>query len=166
MENRQKTLDGGLTKPYTDEFLLRDLYETQELSVAEIAEILECSETTVRNYMRWFGIECRNGVDRDPSPAWFGTRPDGYECWNDGHQTVYVHRLVAVAEWGFEAVASGVIHHKNQIQWDNRPENLHPFESNSAHIRHHARPSTHEDQQTIDEVIRETAKTQLTFDDF
>lgn len=166
METRQMTLDGGRTKPYTDGVLLRQLYENEEKSVAEMTEILDCSETTVRNYMRWFGIECRNGTDRDLSPAWYGTRPDGYECWHDGHQIVYVHRLVAVAEWGFDAVASGVVHHKNRIRWDNRPENLHPFESNSAHIRHHARPDEHEDQQTFDEVIDKIDEKQLTFDDF
>lgn len=151
MESTQLTLTGEIVqeKQYTDECRLRDLYETQGKSVAEIAQILECSETTIRDYMRWFGIELENNVDRDPSPAGYVTRPDGYRRWQDGHQTLYVHRLLAVAEWGFDAVAGSHVHHKNRHRWDNRIENLRLFDSASAHARHHARPEVTEDQQEM-----------------
>lgn len=38
-----------------------------------------------------------------------------------------VHRLVAVAEFGFESVTSSQIHHKNKHKLDNSPSNLIPL---------------------------------------
>ena len=35
-----------------------------------------------------------------------------------------VHRLLAVSEWGLDAIRGREVHHKNEIPWDNRPENL------------------------------------------
>lgn len=47
-----------------------------------------------------------------------------YECmWVDGHE-FRVHRLIAVAELGYEAVAGNDIHHVSQHGLDNRPSNL------------------------------------------
>lgn len=37
---------------------------------------------------------------------------------------VPVHQLVAVAEFGIEAVEKHDVHHLNTTHWDNRPENL------------------------------------------
>lgn len=177
MADRQTTLAGNTTKPYRDEDILEPLHRDDEKSVQEIADILDCTETTVRNYLKRFGI-----TEPTESPATHLIRPDGYECWRvDGH-TIYVHRLVAIAEWGIEAVADGVIHHKNRIRWDNRPENLRVFETQGKHSRHHARPQPHEDQLTLDgyqasdqpirhEPISRNSENQpehqqLTFDDF
>lgn len=50
----------------------------------------------------------------------------------DKDDNVVIHRLVAVAEHGIEAVKGKHIHHKNGVKWDNRPENLEPL-SNSEH---------------------------------
>ena len=36
----------------------------------------------------------------------------------------YVHRLCAVAEYGFDAVREGHVHHANECKWINSPENL------------------------------------------
>jgi len=46
------------------------------------------------------------------------------------------HRLIAVAEHGFDAVKGKVVHHENEIPWDNRPENL-KLMSQSNHVREH-----------------------------
>lgn len=54
----------------------------------------------------------------------------GHAIWQqqDGaryqKRSVMVHRLQAVAEWGFDRVADKVVHHKNGVPWDNRIENL------------------------------------------
>ncbi|UPM45316.1 HNH endonuclease [Halocatena salina] len=173
MENQQTTLAGDLTEPYRDRMLLYDLYETQEKTIPDIAEELDCSETTVRNYLRRFGI-----LDPLDSPAYYTTRPDGYDCWLvDGH-TILVHRLVAVAEYGIDAVAEAVVHHKNTHKWDNRPENLLPCDSRARHRREHSRPKADEDQGTFDEWSTtdhlphpqidsgHQDECQLTFDDF
>ncbi len=65
----------------------------------------------------------------------------GYECWRhmiDGkNHYVAVHRLAAVAEYGFDEVAGKDIHHRNAIKWDNRPQNLVP-EDKVEHCRDHA----------------------------
>lgn len=52
----------------------------------------------------------------------------GYECIEHRHEgekrPVRIHRLVAVAEHGIEAVKGKVVHHKNRIRFDNHPSNL------------------------------------------
>lgn len=51
----------------------------------------------------------------------------GYAKWVDqvdGYRVVLVHRLLAVAEYGFDAVQNRVVHHSNGVKWDNRPENI------------------------------------------
>ncbi len=35
-----------------------------------------------------------------------------------------IHRLVAVAEYGIEAVEENDVYHLNTVAWDNRPSNL------------------------------------------
>jgi len=77
--------------------------------------------------------------------ASFSTRCDdtpnsGYEFWYhrcDGElETVRVHRLVAVAEYGIDAVKNMEVHHKNEIKWDNRPGNL-KLMTDSDHAKKH-----------------------------
>jgi len=59
------------------------------------------------------------------------TRTDGYEMIDrqyDGERVAIPHhRLVAIAWYGFEAVVGKDIHHKNEIKWDNREDNLEPL---------------------------------------
>jgi hypothetical protein len=62
---------------------------------------------------------------------------EGYELWVADSATLLVHRLVAVANHGFEAVCDGIVHHENEIKWDNRPENLTLCESHRQHIHLH-----------------------------
>jgi hypothetical protein len=50
---------------------------------------------------------------------------------------VYLHRLIAVAEYGIGEVAEKDIHHKSGIPWDNRPDNLIPM-TRSEHSKLHA----------------------------
>jgi len=50
---------------------------------------------------------------------------------------VLVHRLLAVAEYGYENVCDNVIHHKNGIRWDNRPDNIEVM-TRSEHSKLHA----------------------------
>jgi hypothetical protein len=72
----------------------------------------------------------------------FGTTEHGYRFWSHRHlgekYHVPVHRLMAVAKWGFDVVKGNIVHHKNGVEWDNRPENL-EVKSQSEHIREHFR---------------------------
>ena len=54
------------------------------------------------------------------------------ERWECKH-----HRLIAVAEYGFDAVADSYVHHKIPIPWLNYRENLEVFDSHSEHAKHH-----------------------------
>lgn len=126
------------TPRYKDTELLRRLYLDERLSTNTIAERLDCAPNTVRKYLKEDGVELRSisdanqikhGTD-DRVPL--RTRADGYVRWahknDDGNpQHIYVHRLLAVAEFGFDAVADSDVHHKNDIKWDNRPDNLEPM---------------------------------------
>ena len=138
--------------PGLGEANLRRLYVDQRLSTYRMASETGHSEATICRRMEEYGIERRdNGVAMSISnrrkPASYQTHIDGYEVWKtlvgEGEKVVFVHRLLAVAEFGFEAVCDMEVHHKNNIQWDNRPGNLQPMTA-SEHRKHHAqdaRPS-------------------------
>jgi len=48
-----------------------------------------------------------------------------------------VHRLAAVAWFGFDAVKNKHVHHKNGIPWDNRECNLEPISPEEHNTIHH-----------------------------
>jgi len=50
---------------------------------------------------------------------------------------VLVHRLLAVSEYGYEKVCNNVVHHKNEVKWDNRPDNIEVM-SRTVHAKLHA----------------------------
>lgn len=84
--------------------------------------------------------------------ALFRTNTNGYESWranyNNGDVDYFkVHRLLAIAEYGSDAVAGKHVHHKNGIPWDNRPENIEVLEERE-HLQQH-----YEDRE-IDELGR------------
>lgn len=65
------------------------------------------------------------------------TTKNGYESIATHEANpVCLHRLVAVAEYGFDAVDGMHVHHKNRIPWDNRGRNI-ELKSPSDHAHHH-----------------------------
>lgn len=124
---------------WQNEKILRDLIENRGLSGREVADRLGCSKSTVNHWRNEYDIIGKQS-NRDKPPH-FGTY-DGYEIiyHHDGmaNQQVRVHRLVAVAEFGFDAIVDQIIHHKNGIPWDNRPCNLVPMD-NESHTMQHAK---------------------------
>jgi len=55
----------------------------------------------------------------------------------DGEQVEFpIHRLLAVAEYGFDSIAGLTVHHQSHIPWDNRPEKL-ELMTKSEHQTHH-----------------------------
>jgi len=120
--------------PWNSEEWLRSQYVEKEKSLVEIADEYDCTASTLSRKLSEFGIKARsrgyaNRVPYMPYQMgpygrmhWRSTRGDG-----DGGKIAYgfeVHRLLAIAEYGVEAVAGNDVHHKNQIPWDNRPENI------------------------------------------
>lgn len=68
-------------------------------------------------------------------------RADGYVeiCANapdNSTERILLHRLLGVAEYGFDAVAGNDIHHINGVKWDNRPSNIEPVNHGYHSARH------------------------------
>lgn len=124
-------------RPYQSEAWLRQKYVDERLTLHAMADECGVSHPTISRWMDKYGIERRdrtwNNATERPS---FRTTPDGYETANDGTHTVRIHRLIAVAECGFDAVAGKDVHHISHIPWDNRPSNLTPFD-HGEHMKAH-----------------------------
>lgn len=138
-------------RPWTDKELLERLYTDELLSSTQISEGWDCSSATVLNWLRKHGIRVRTPSEAHQNSHGslrkvnFRTSNRGYEYWAPGNHMVYVHRLVAVAEYGFDEVCGKQVHHINENTWDNRPSNLEVI-SNSKHQSLHKRK--------IDELTR------------
>lgn len=117
---------------------LGKLYWKDGKSQSEIAEQCDCSVGLVSKLMKEQGIPVRGGYDGEPS-IYTGTQ-QGYErCYvRDGDETqkFLLHRLVAVMEFGFDAVKDMDVHHKNELKWDNRPSNI-ELMSTAEHSSYH-----------------------------
>jgi DNA-binding HxlR family transcriptional regulator len=91
-------------------------------------------------------------------PALFYTGYYGYEHSRsvvDGDSDVIgIHRLIAVAEYGFDAVADHEVHHLNTIPWDNRSENLVPL-NKTDHLE------TTKNRQKLDRAISNASDADL-----
>jgi len=125
------------TKPYSVKEDLERLYVKKGLSAKEVGERLYGSEHSVLDWLRRHDIPVRpSSADKAPH---FRTH-QGYEEWNVGidgtYHSVLIHRLLAVAEYGFDEVVGKDIHHKNRIKWDNRPENI-EIVTTEEHMREH-----------------------------
>lgn len=132
--------------PWQSKEVLRELYAEQELSQSEIAAKFDTQQTTISKWIRRFGIETPVWYEagkqaRRVERAFFFTDQSGYEISGtrvgETAKNIQIHRLVAVANEGIEAVRDKVVHHKNGIPWDNRPGNL-VLMDGSEHKRLHA----------------------------
>lgn len=136
--------------PWRDKDTLQRLYFEEGLHQGEIADRLGCTRRTIAEWFSRHGLEGRTGRPRVPW-VYYATSVNGYERWQDKHppskdKMVKVHRLAAVAWFGFDAVVNNDIHHKNGIPWDNREGNLEPLSPSEHHKRHHEEePRTGED---------------------
>lgn len=120
-------------RPWQDEEKMRELYQEKKLPAREVADELGCHRQTVNRWLHRHGIEVRSHVEeatrtKRKKPASHRITRDGYEVVEasvvGSSRQCRVHRLVAVAECGINEVAENVVHHRNGIPWDNRPENL------------------------------------------
>lgn len=139
-QNVHKTSD-----PYKDAERIKELYYGEQLSMRDVARELDCSLNALQRWMNRFGIERRSN-ENPPKSEWlqkppkFTTDTNGYEIhrvrYGDVDEKALLHRLLAVAEYGFDAVKGKEVHHKSRVEWDNRPSNLElltPSEHKSIH---------------------------------
>lgn len=130
---------------YRKKEVLERLYYDEGLTQKAIAEKFGVSHHSISRWMNHHGINPGMESTQFKRSPWatFITQEDGYECihaWSSELQTMEVfglHRLLAVAEFGFDAVADKHVHHKKNIPWLNTPGNL-ELMSASEHISYHA----------------------------
>lgn len=139
---------------YRNEAWLRHQYWELGKTTNDIAEICDIDRSNVVRWMDRHDIETRDVSDYDGHEltkkarrarrrvgASYRTNTNGYETWrskdpNGKHRAMKVHRLLAIAEFGVEAVKGKHVHHKNGIKWDNRPDNI-ELATNSEHLKEH-----------------------------
>ncbi|UBF23374.1 HNH endonuclease [Haloarcula tailed virus 3] len=110
---------------------IENLYHRENKSLEEVADELDCSVTRVYKAMEKHGVDTRSrslAFAKNNYHAGFEINSDGYKTVVSNFKGVrdrfYLHRLLAVAEYGFDAVKGMHVHHENGIKWDNRPENI------------------------------------------
>ena len=123
---------------HTDPDDLRELYHEQGKSLSETADACGVAFGTIQYHMDKHDIE-RPKFKR---PEAGGSVPYKmiYHREDGVNYHMFVHRLVAYAHGmidGDELMeASGDIHHKNGIVWDNSPENLEHLPPSDHQERH------------------------------
>ena len=81
------------------------------------------------NYRAWNRRELDEGGRSLAGDGYIRVRCDGKEDRE--------HRVIAAEMLGRELLEGEVVHHKNHVRSDNRPENLEVLPSQSAHMKEH-----------------------------
>lgn len=136
-------------RPWTERDAMQKLID-EELTQEEMAERFGCSQDTISRWLSRHGFDYqadRTGPRKTGATLTMhkphehsATNYERWRAWNrerGGNDYVYVHRLLAVAEYGFEAVRDKHIHHINGIGWDNRPDNIVPVDEKEHRRRYH-----------------------------
>lgn len=124
---------------YKDKDTLYSLYWEEGLSTREIGDLFDVTSGSIQYWMDKYDIDRRDlSTALSNIHAGYETSYTGYERWRDhaNSEVVKVHRLLAVTEYGFDAVADKHVHHKNGLSWDNRRENIVPM-TPGEHQREH-----------------------------
>jgi len=127
----------GEGAPWRDEETLREEYVHKQRPSTELAEEWGCTHSTVTRWLRKYGLSKYGQLPKFTlGPRKAEERLDGsrhstatYEYLEthsaDGSVSrTRHHRLLAVAEWGLNAIRGKEVHHQNNIPWDNRLNNL------------------------------------------
>jgi len=134
---------------YKDADTLRRLYWDEELTQGEIADRFDKNPGTIHYWMEKHGIERRDRLTEISKSRQKGDRlitdGKGYVCWRYGrHNSIKIHRLIAVAKYGFDAVADRDVHHVSGVPFDNRRSNITVL-TPEEHHRLHAEEQSRED---------------------
>lgn len=135
-----------MRKIHLDPVVLRELVEHQKLQQWAVAQRLGVSRDTVGQACKDLGIATQRTGPRSGSlhTGWKGGRrvvkgyvylhrPDHPRATKSGY--VAEHRLVMESVLGRFLEVWEVVHHKNDLPADNRPDNLELFANNASHLR-------------------------------
>lgn len=144
--------DGGKSTDcidHTDPETLRRLYWDEGKSLSQIAERTPVTIGAIKHHMEKHGIDRRTNAEANRRhTAAIRVGQYGYVRWHSTEagreRTCSVHRLLAVSEFGIDAVKDMDVHHKNGIPWDNRAENIELL-TTAEHASHHSSGEKHHD---------------------
>lgn len=127
-------------RPDPDE--VKRLYFDEKMSFADIAKELGLSShSQVQDCFERNGFEARRrgaAVSLSRGPHKMHTH-HGYELFKpSSDEQAFVHKLAAVAWFGFGSVKNKQVHHWSGVPWDNREDNLSPLTA-SEHTALHNR---------------------------
>ena len=115
--------------------MAREFDVTTKVVTKALEEIDADIRSRSESMIKYYEDHGRNPANT-PKPPYLTHHDQGYEEIRHQRQRIYVHRLAAVAWFGFDAVGGHHVHHKNNIPWDNREENL-AVKTASEHRSHH-----------------------------
>lgn len=127
---------------------IRQWVEVEDRTLYWVADQLGTANQTISKLCRKHGIQTKKTGPRpgEGHPEWKGGRivaKNGYvKVYCPGHpragkprmKYVWEHWLVMEKKLGRPLVEGEVVHHKNGVRDDNRPENLELYESNGKHL--------------------------------
>lgn len=134
----QRPEGNDLESLYDDEAYphLYELYVKQGLTQQEVGDELGFSQHHVSVALRRHDISTRDHTDYMENNVNVKTWAKGYERIYNCGDRLYHHRLLAVAKYGFDAVAGKDVHHKNELSWDNREDNIELLDPSEHYSQH------------------------------
>lgn len=149
-ETEQTTLWGSVGRP-PDE--VQRLYE-RGCGIHRLAQLFDCPTMAIIDDLLELELVELHELYPDRLPQLITAE---YERVNHGPHRVRLHRLLMVAECGFEAVADATDIHHESFPWDNRPDALVLCATREEHMALHAEDDgDHENQQELSEFGEES----------
>lgn len=144
--------------PYREKDTLKRLFYDEGQSRDEIADKFDITRGTVNTWLSNHGLQPETQARKTGRIQTIGNGYVQFIDYNgpDDKERVYIHRLLAVAEYGFDTVCQNQIHHKNEVAFDNRPSNIELMDI-QEHASYHSTQRAKEHGEKIRQLWEEGA---------